>query len=425
VDTLLQLIHEEPVRPRRLQPKVPRDLETVCLKCLDKEPGRRYASAAALADDLRRWREGRPTAVRPLGPIGRLGRWGRRNPAVAGLLAALAAVFLVGFGVVLWEWRTAVQQEGVARRAHGAAETRLAESLFDQGTILAERGDVERGLLTLARALEAAERAEAGDLEHVARMSLALWPRQLVRQRAAFTHQGWVPAIAFSGDSRTAISGGGAPGRHGEARLWDVVTGEPKGAPLHHEHPVWTAAFSPDDTTLVTGSGGQAGGEARLWNARTGQALGDPLPLPSRVVAAAFSRDGKALLTVSRGEARVWDLPTQRPLGPPLTQQVEIRTGAMTPDGSAVLVGLEDGTVRVHEVATGRLLATLKHKGPVSALAPSPDGRTVLTGSADGTPGCGSSPLACSGTSCGTAARSRRWASAATATASLWQPAVS
>jgi serine/threonine-protein kinase len=82
-ETVRQVVDQEPVPPARLNAKVPRDLETVCLKCLQKEPNGRYASAAALGDDLRRFEQGRPIRARPLGLAARLGRWSRRNPAAA------------------------------------------------------------------------------------------------------------------------------------------------------------------------------------------------------------------------------------------------------------------------------------------------------------------------------------------------------
>src|SRR5262249_25341052 len=79
LDTLLLVRTEEPVPPGRLRPKLPRDLETVCLKCLQKEPGQRYTSAAALADDLRRWANGEPIRARPVSTWGRAWRWARRR----------------------------------------------------------------------------------------------------------------------------------------------------------------------------------------------------------------------------------------------------------------------------------------------------------------------------------------------------------
>jgi hypothetical protein len=118
-ETLLQVLSEEPVAPGRLQPKLPRDLETVCLKCLHKESRKRYPSAVALAEDLQRFQAGKPTQARPMGTVERGWRWCRRNPAVAGSLVAAALTLLLGTAVSLY---FAVRAEASARTARAALQ---------------------------------------------------------------------------------------------------------------------------------------------------------------------------------------------------------------------------------------------------------------------------------------------------------------
>jgi WD40 repeat protein len=147
LDTLHHVLTDEPVPPARLQPTVPPALETVCLKCLEKKPERRYASAAELADDLRRHLEGQAVAARRVGPLGRLGRWCRRHPAGAGLAAA---VVLALAGLVAYLWQAA--QVAEARAAGETAERRTREARAGElGETLRSRGAEADALVLQAR----------------------------------------------------------------------------------------------------------------------------------------------------------------------------------------------------------------------------------------------------------------------------------
>jgi serine/threonine protein kinase/Tfp pilus assembly protein PilF len=138
VDATLGLVRQdEPVPPRRLQPTVPHDLETICLKCLRKETGRRYATAQDLAEDLRRFQAGEPVRARPVGTLERVIVWCRRNPGVAVLLAALLLVFLTGSSGILWQWQRARGNAAEAQR--NAADYRRERDTARQEKARAER----------------------------------------------------------------------------------------------------------------------------------------------------------------------------------------------------------------------------------------------------------------------------------------------
>jgi serine/threonine protein kinase len=157
MEVLDQVRSADPVPLRQLRPNLPRDVETICLKCMAKEPQRRYDSAAGLADDLARFLEGRPILARPVGIIERAWRWSRRRPGVAALVLVLAVILCVGCTLVLSQWRKAealAKENGQARERaeeyHRRAQV-VVERLTQVGDELADRPYVDR---TRAAALE-------------------------------------------------------------------------------------------------------------------------------------------------------------------------------------------------------------------------------------------------------------------------------
>ena len=192
---LQQVIHEEPVALRKLNVGVPRDLETIVLKCLAKEPNRRYASAAALAEDLRRFQTGQHILARPVGRGERLWRWCRRNPMASGLAAAVALLLLLvaGGGVTAAFWfRDLANRAEVARQkeiqAQESLQTNVAEMHVTHGLLADDRGDWTLPPVWFAAAVHHSRHHPS--LDHFNRLRFGNWSRAALRPIHVLPHDG-------------------------------------------------------------------------------------------------------------------------------------------------------------------------------------------------------------------------------------------
>ena len=402
LETLILVRSEDPVPPRRLVPRIPRDLETICLKCLEKEPGNRYRHAEELANDLRRYQNGEPILARPTPTWERAWKWVKRRPVIAALSAALVFVTFLGFGLVAWQWQRAeakANDEAVARKEAQDNEKRAIEArrqiekiaagmTLSHGVALCEKGHVDHGLLWLVRALERAERAEDVDLQRVARSNLASWQPFLVRSPGEVVHGSWVYCVAFSPDGRSAVSAS----IDKTAQRLDPATAKPVGEPLRHPLPVSIAVYSPDSKKILTACGEFDGdsGQARIWDAVTGKELVVSPRLEGDIALATFSPDGKTFLLVCSKEIRVWRTEDGAPVGQPFQHPAAAApnpkiqpkmVAVLRPDGTLLATAGEDHTIRLWDPATGKQKGEpLQADGPVTAIAFSPDGATIVTG---------------------------------------------
>jgi WD40 repeat protein/serine/threonine protein kinase len=382
-----QVTQEDAPRLRMLNRKVPIDLETIVHKAMAREPGHRYATAGALAEDLNRFIEGRPVLARRVSSAELFWRWSKRNPWLAGLSAALLLALVSGTVVASLLAARATRE---ARRANNLADERekslresnrrLALLNYELGQNACEKGEIGPGMLLTIESWRSADRAGNAAWQHAARTNLAAWQSQYPALMGVFSHSKALSlrgAVSFSSDGKTALTAS----LDQTAQLWDLATGQPIGPPLRHQGPVLCAALSPDGKTALTGST-REDTTARFWDLATGQPIGSPVTHRGAVWFVAFSPDGKAALTAGvDGTARLWDVATGMPRRE-FKHGDSVRSVAFSPDSKTALTASFDKTARLWDLATGQQIGSpLPHLHRVEAVAFSPKGKTVLTGS--------------------------------------------
>ncbi len=363
LETIRQVLDKEPRRPTTLNPKTDRDLETICLKCLEKDPLQRYGSAEALADDLERWLRHEPIAARAASRLDRFAKWTRRHPSVAVLLAGLLISLALGFALTLWQ--SAARQRALVegRRSLYSARIGLVEQAWARGHV-----NRARTLLDSLGPHDGQEDLRGFEWRYLSR---------ICHDESFFTladEQRPVEAVAGSPDGRLLALAGGKP----FVTLWDIASREAI-ARIRTTNGNYTVAFSPDGKWIAA-----AGQDAviRVFEVASRRELFELRGHSRPIGNVTFSPDGKWLASASMpdGVVKLWNLTdhTAKTLAGGLAN--EYATTAFSPDSSMLAWSAGDRTIRLTEIATGASLATLTpsalggHNGLADSLAFSPDG---------------------------------------------------
>lgn len=418
VETLRQACDQEPARLVTLNPAVDRDLETICLKCLNKEPSHRYGSAEMLAEDLERWCNGEAILARPSTAWERTSRWTKRNPEIAALAAGLVLAICAGLIGTGFMWHRARETAASAEQLYYISSMNGVQAAWEQGNVgqvrqlleqtansphrgfewyywqrrthLASRTLVGHAdfssldLTTSGMVLYVAfspdgRRIFSGSLDQTAKVWDAATGRELFALARNKSETGLHGPVCFSPDGRRIVT----CNETGRVHIWDTESSRELMAFRAHDAGIECVAFSPDGTRIVTGSKDYT---AKVWDAASGRNLNTYTGHANTVLGVAVSPDSRRIVTCSEdGTAKVWDVVNDFE---PLTlvgHSSAVFCAAFAPDGKRIVTGGRDLTPRVWDASTGNELLKLPQGHSVTCVAYSPDGTSIVTGSLDQT----------------------------------------
>lgn len=391
LDTMTQLANDDPINPKKLEPSVPRELEIICLKCLRKEPQKRYTSAEALADDLQRFRLGQPIRAKSTTVFERLWRMARRNPVTAGLsLIVVLLIMLATAGSVIYT-KTLMQQLTRAERAeeatsiaHRKANETLFDSYLEQARIFRLSGRVGQRSKSLEALKQAGRLAQGLGLDDATQRrlrneviaSLALVDFRLL--------QSWnLPRPAGEGLGIDANSPRYAVcNQHNQIEIRSTVDNRILSS-IPCSQPVQVLRFSPSDQYLAGVSWADARSKCFLWDVASKQ-LVFQTPHEAAELALAFNTRNDALaIGLWSGEIRIYDIPsgTYRTL---LRVRRNPNHILFSPSDDRIAIANQVAPlVEIGEIKSGQIVTELRHPAAVRHLSWSKDGRLLATGCDD------------------------------------------
>ncbi|HEY7328103.1 MAG TPA: protein kinase [Gemmataceae bacterium] len=393
--TLDQVLFQAPVRPGRIRSGVPRDLEIICLKCLEKLPQHRYAGAAELAADLRRFVADEPIQARPPRGTEKLIKWLRRQPwaMACGTVLCLAVLTLLLGGLWLHQTKrthdanlaAAAQQQKEREEAIRQKEKHLLQFQYAEDMALAGQHASKGRLDELADKLQTYRRFP-GVEDPRSFGWYYLWSQASILRCRMRSPDSSLWSVAFSPDGKICATGH----QDGVLRLWDRVGGQMLQALAGHKVPVYSLAFSPDGKYLISGGGIQTDrrrdGELLLWDTVTWKIQPIAGKPSATVDSLAYSSDGSTVATASgNNTVQLWEMPSGMlrntisfPFG------VAILSVAFRPNSTVLSVGRDDGYISLCDAANGRILESRQgHQGMVWSVAYSQANDVLVSGAYD------------------------------------------